>query len=81
MADPASYAACGQRAATQNTAGRGLTSTLRPPNFEAEEPQLEDKSKNDLIVSHARPGRRPARWNLGDRAWPTVGEIGISQAG
>ena len=81
MADSASYATCGHRAATQDTAGRGLTSTLWPPNFEKQEPQLEDKSENDLRISQARSGRRPARWNLVDRAWPTVGEIGISQAG
>ena len=29
----------------KETAGRGLTSTLRPPNFEEEEPQLKDKKR------------------------------------
>ena len=48
--------------------GRGLMNTVWPRNFEEEEPQLEDKSENDLKMSHARPGRPPARWNLADRA-------------
>ena len=65
----------------KDTAWRGLTSTLWPPNFGEGEPQLEDKRENDLRMSQARPGRRPARWNLADRAQPTVDEIGISQAG
>ena len=32
-------------------------------------------------MSQARPGRRPANRNLAERAGPTVGGIGISQAG
>ena len=65
----------------KDTAGCGLTSTLWPPNFEEEEPQLEDKGENYLRASQAkRPGRRPARLNLADRAWSTVDKIGISQA-
>ena len=74
MADCASYAACGQRAATQRHRW------LWPRNFEGEEPQLEDKRENNLRMTQARPGRRPARWKLANRAWPTIGEIGISQA-
>ena len=50
----------------KDTAGRGLTSTLWLRIFEEEEPQLEDKSGHDLRRSQARP---------------TVGDIGISQAG
>ena len=52
-----------------------------PRNFEEVELQLDHKSESDLRMSHARPGRGPARCNFADRVWPTVGEIGISQAG
>ena len=64
-----------------NTPGRGLITRLWPRNFEEGEPQLEDKRETDLRMSKATLGRRPGRWNLANRAWPTVGEIGISQAG
>ena len=40
----------------KDIAGRGLTSTLWPPNFGEEEPQLEDKSENNLRTSRARSG-------------------------
>ena len=61
------------------TAGHEPTSTVCLPNSMEEEPQLEDKIENELKIAQARPGRRPARWNLADQAWPTVGEIRISQ--
>ena len=37
----------------KNTAGRGLKSALRPPIFEEGEPQVEEKSENDLRMSQA----------------------------
>ena len=60
MADSASYAACGHGRLPKDTAERGLTSRLWPPYFEdeEEEPQLEDKKReNDQSMSQARPDR------------------------
>ena len=45
----------------KDTAGRGLTSRLRPRIFEEEEPQLKDKRENDLRMSQARPGKDALR--------------------
>ena len=81
MADSASHAACGQRAATQRHRWTRANEHIVASIFKEEEPQLEDNSENDLRMSQTRPGGRPVRWNLADGAWPTVGEIRISQAG
>ena len=46
----------------KDTAGRGPTSRLWSPNFEEEEPQVEDKRENDLQqMSQARPDRDALR--------------------
>ena len=68
----------------KDTAGRGLTSTLWPRNFEEEEPWLEDKSENDLRMPQAGPGRRPcemkiSRTGLG-RRWVRLEYLGLGQA-
>ena len=65
----------------KHTAGRGLTSRLWPPNFKEEERQLEDKRENDEKMSQTRPDRDTLRDGISRTGlWPTVGEIGISQA-
>ena len=62
------------------TAGRRLTSLLRPRNFEQEK-QRKYWVKYFLRISRARPGRRPVRLESRGPGRPTARGIGISQAG
>ena len=61
MADSASYAACGQRAATRRH--RWANGQVVVSKFLGGESLLEDKRENDLRMSQVRPGRRPADAN------------------
>ena len=62
MADSASYATCGQRAATRRHRWARANEQVVTSKFrEGEEPQLEDKRENDLSMSQAWTGRDALR--------------------
>ena len=67
----------------KDTAGHGLTSTLRPRNLEEEEEKTQCKQRAKIFRESHGPGQADDQrdWNLAGRVGPTARGIGISQTG